>query len=594
MVDGGPTRRGFGLRLLGTSAFLGPSMIIALKMSEKNFSEYYGMGSEFGLSLLAIALISLVFKFALVDGLARYTLFKNESVFARLSYLPGPKNWAVWAVTIIFVLELSVYSRKVIGATSNLADKVDFLVTPEALSLIAILLISGFLLLRSRRAMELVVYAVIAFILFVLIYGVASSLSVSPVVPIRDIPLDVLFMAGSGSGLSLLLYSVWLSDKAKNVKTVADYERQLSEVRRSLGLSFFIVGVVTFLTLSIGGSHYGEGLPLSSVLMPLGTVVMMFGVVMAGMDGRARAVGKMLRQAGAMNRDKGKVYSALIIVFMFIIVTSILLEAPGTVMRIVSAVSAAMFAMAGFVIIYVDMRMPEHARGGTVWTVVALTGSVFFLTLALLEESFMLNFGLPLMLRMIAVLILIYGMKRTGALSWLMKNMKKTKGITVAVLVFSLVSVFGTAAGIEFEGLVINFRDLGAIMAGLLGGPVVGLMVGLIGGAYRYGMGGWTATVCFAATISAGLVSGLLSKYWKGRIDYRRAVLTGVLVEMMHLFLFFPLLQQGGTTEMVLETIRDLFLPMTVVNVIGLIVLVYIMENVKESPRLRIFDLTNG
>jgi len=475
MVEGGPTRRGLGLRLIGTSAFLGPSMIIALKMSEKNFSEYYGMGGEYGLSLMVIALISLVFKFALVDGLARYTLFKNESVFARLSYLPGPKNWAVWAVTIIFVLELSVYSRKVIGATSNLADEVDFLITPESLSLIAVLLISGFLLLRSRRAMELVVYAVISFILFVLIYGVASSLSVSPVVPIRDIPLDVLFMAGSGSGLSLLLYSVWLSDKAKNVKTVAEYKRQLSEVRRSLGLSFFIVGVVTFLTLSIGGSHYGEGLPLSSILMPLATVVMMFGVVMAGMDGRARAVGKMLRQAGAMNRDKGKVYSALIIIFMFIIVTSILLEAPGTVMRIVSAVSAAMFAMAGFVIIYVDMRMPEHARGGKVWTVVALVGSAFFLTLALLEESFLLNFGLPLMLRMMAVGLLLYMMQRAGVLSWILSNVKNAKGMTVMVLIFSLVSIFGTEAGIEFEGLVINFRDLGAMMAGLLGGPLVGV-----------------------------------------------------------------------------------------------------------------------
>ena len=404
--------------------------------------------------------------------------------------------------------------------------------------------------------------------------------------PFQTISVDVLFMVGSGSGLSLLLYSVWLSDKARNVKTVVDYKKQLSEVRRSLGLSFFIVGVVTFLTLLIGDAiNDGHGLPMASILLPIGTVVMMFGVVMAGMDGRARAISKMLRQAGAMNRDKGKTYQALITVLMFIIVTSILLQAPGTLMRIVSAVSAAMFAMAGFVIIYVDMHLPEHARGGTVWTIIALTGSAFFLVLALLKEAFMLNFGLPLAIRMMAVVILIYGMQRTGALSWLMKNMDKVKGMATAVLVFSLVSIFGTVAGIEFEGLVINFRDLGAIMGGLLGGPVVGLLVGIIGGSYRYGMGGWTATACFAATVSAGLVSGLLSKYWKGRIDYRRATFTGILVEMMHLFLFFPLLQQGGTTEMVLETIRDLFLPMTVVNVIGLIVMVYILESDKERNK---------
>jgi LytS/YehU family sensor histidine kinase len=248
-------------------------------------------------------------------------------------------------------------------------------------------------------------------------------------------------------------------------------------------------------------------------------------------------------------------------------------------MRIVSAVSAAMFALAGFVIIYVDMQLPKHARGGKVWTVVAGIGSAFFLTLALLEESFLLNFGLPLALRMMAVGLALYVMHRFGMLSWLLNNARNFKGMTTVIAVFSVICVFGTVAGIEYQGLVINFRDLGAMMAGLLGGPFAGLAVGLIGGAYRYGLGGWTATACFAATVSAGFMSGLLSWYWKGRIDYRKAVFTGVLAESMHLFFFLPLLQQGGTTELVLETIRELFLPMTVVNVLGLIILVYIMES---------------
>ena len=99
-------------------------------------------------------------------------------------------------------------------------------------------------------------------------------------------------------------------------------------------------------------------------------------------------------------------------------------------------------------------------------------------------------------------------------------------------------------------------------------------------------MGGWTATACFAATVFAGLVSGLLSKYWNGQIDYRKAIFTGVLAEAMHLLLFFPLLQEGGTNRSVLETIRDLFLPMTVVNVIGLILLVYIMKIGGDRPKV--------
>ena len=197
-----------------------------------------------------------------------------------------------------------------------------------------------------------------------------------------------------------------------------------------------------------------------------------------------------------------------------------------------------------------------------------------------------MNFGVPLMIRMGLIGILLYWMWRVNFLTWLIANSRNLRGISAIVAIFSVVAVFGKVTGISYGGLIINFRDLGAMMAGLLGGPIAGTVVGVIGGAYRYSIGGWTALSCFAATIFAGLFSGLMINRWKGKISYVKVSVLGLFVESVHIFLFLPLLQQGGTTEMVWETIRDIFLPMAVTNILGLNIYAYIIEK-RNSASLK-------
>jgi LytS/YehU family sensor histidine kinase len=65
---------------------------------------------------------------------------------------------------------------------------------------------------------------------------------------------------------------------------------------------------------------------------------------------------------------------------------------------------------------------------------------------------------------------------------------------------------------IVVAGTRVNVRDCIAIFAGILGGPIAGIAVGLIGGIYRMTLGGWTAIPCGLATISAGFIGSWLSK----------------------------------------------------------------------------------
>jgi len=237
-----------------------------------------------------------------------------------------------------------------------------------------------------------------------------------------------------------------------------------------------------------------------------------------------------------------------------------------------------MFALAGFSLVYLNTKLAPPYRAGRVWTAVALIGSSVFLTIALVRERTFLEFGVPMLLRLAVVVFVLMLMVRYGCLSWAVRNSHRLRGALLMVIIFGAISVFGTVGGVEYGGVVINFRDLGPIMAGILGGPVVGALVGLVGGAYRYGMGGWTALACFVATVSAGLVSGLLSRYWRGSLSYLKLGFLGLLVEGMHLFLYFPLLTLGYPFSEVLDTLRNVAVPMIVTNLVGLMIFYYCLD----------------
>ena len=80
---------------------------------------------------------------------------------------------------------------------------------------------------------------------------------------------------------------------------------------------------------------------------------------------------------------------------------------------------------------------------------------------------------------------------------------------------FGFISMLGTYLGEPVNGAIANVRDIGAISGGLFGGPLVGIIAGLIGGVHRYTLGGFTALPCMLATTINGTLAGLLYKFRK-------------------------------------------------------------------------------
>jgi hypothetical protein len=281
---------------------------------------------------------------------------------------------------------------------------------------------------------------------------------------------------------------------------------------------------------------------------------------------------------GLTKMESVPLYRTLSICFVAILLAALMIGEPTNVMALISSFSSVMFAMVGFTLIYLNSKLKPPYRAGKLWIGFAGAGSTVFLVIALVNERTFLEFGVPMLIRLALVALALFLMIRYGLLKWVMNNIHRLRGAIVMIAVFGAISIFGTIGGIEYNGAVINFRDLGAVMAGVLGGPMIGLMVGLVGGAFRYGMGGWTVLPCFVATISAGLVSGLLSRHWKGSLSYLKMGFLIILVEGMHLFLYFPLLTLDHPFSDVADVINNITVPMMVINLVGLMIFYYCLD----------------
>lgn len=95
-------------------------------------------------------------------------------------------------------------------------------------------------------------------------------------------------------------------------------------------------------------------------------------------------------------------------------------------------------------------------------------------------------------------------------------NFIKTNSISYKInliIFFSILAILGTYLGVNVKPFAIaNTRSIGVIAAGYIGGPFVGIIVGIIAGTHRYFLGGFTAVACAIATVIEGIIGGIGNK----------------------------------------------------------------------------------
>lgn len=592
--------------------FFGPGLLLAVAAAgESGIAEAVEIGAHFGYALIWVIAITLIYKFAFVNGIARYTMITGKTIFQGLISIPGPKNWGGILIMAIYLLEMFAFAGMLLLG----GIFIDYIIPGiNSIGMIVFISLSAILILLWKESYERLEHTIIA-IALLLFAGIAFSLtqfpiSVTAMIPgmVPEIPPDSLLsimalMGAVGSSLNLLLYSIWLKEKAGERKGPAFYQRAIKGVNLDLIIAFLFVGIVTILFISLGvtgfsisylahGETFSVDALIAQVLYVIASIpygpqtflatgyLIMFGAVLTGMDGRARAISEVLHTGYEISWNERTTFRLILLIFSAIIVSGVVIGEPMALVHGVSAIASVFFAVMGFILIYLNMEIKEPERPNRLWTAIMTIGSLLFLLMALFMEEGIITFGLPLAERMIVVSFVVLLFAGTKLCRDLIRGNPSWTDRFWTTLIFGALSIYGTFRGIPFEGVIINFRDLGPILAGILGGPVVGAGAGIIGALYRYQVPGMekTALACAVATIVAGIVAGYYTKMFRGDITYLRGFILVAIVEIIHIFIFVPLSSDIGTFADFLVIVRATLLPMVFANTLGVVLFCYILR----------------
>lgn len=162
----------------------------------------------------------------------------------------------------------------------------------------------------------------------------------------------------------------------------------------------------------------------------------------------------------------------------------------------------------------------------------------------------------------------------------ILQEKRSFKSQTIMALIFGGLIILSTYTAIDTGSYSLNTRVIGAMAAGLLGGPVVGLYASLIGAVYAYVFSAPKVFAMAAAfsTMLFGLLGGGFYPYFqRGKWKYKDLFLLACFAEICDMVC---LLRFAVPVQMALETILQISLPMILINSAGLLVFISSFDNI--------------
>ena len=164
----------------------------------------------------------------------------------------------------------------------------------------------------------------------------------------------------------------------------------------------------------------------------------------------------------------------------------------------------------------------------------------------------------------------------------------RTMDQLILVVIFGGFCIFSTCTGVKVNGAIQNTRVLGALAAGLLGGPMVGMGAAAIGAIHRfiYDPTGFTSLACAMSTLFEGLLGSFMWLIFRRR-DRKQTPLSLFLITA-----FAECSQMGFILAIArpfsdaLALVRVIAVPMTLVNSLGMILFFSVFDEVFTSQDL--------
>ncbi|WP_315522995.1 sensor histidine kinase [Fusobacterium massiliense] len=166
------------------------------------------------------------------------------------------------------------------------------------------------------------------------------------------------------------------------------------------------------------------------------------------------------------------------------------------------------------------------------------------------------------------------------------KNKGKTsKNIVILSFFFSLLAISGTYIGLNFQGAILNTRNVGVVAGGILGGPYVAVITGVVAGFHRMfvNVGRETALPCAIATILGGFIIAYFEKFTKNKSKSAVAFLMGFIVENLSMMFILIFVKNKDLAQ---NIVKNFYIPMVMMNAIGASILILIVEDIIEKSEL--------
>ncbi|HUU75636.1 MAG TPA: SpoIIE family protein phosphatase [Methanoregulaceae archaeon] len=184
---------------------------------------------------------------------------------------------------------------------------------------------------------------------------------------------------------------------------------------------------------------------------------------------------------------------------------------------------------------------------------------------------------------MCVIVVFAYLITRTRFFDEVLVRQFTWKNQIFLIVLFGILSIYGSESGISVLGAQINIRDLGPMVAGLVAGPIVGVGAGLIGASYRMTMGGFTLVPCSLATVLAGLLAGMVyilaGRKFPGILI---AVSFAIIMEGLHMGLVLLI---SRPISQAVEVVSDVALPMIAANAAGMFIFSFIIANLLKEKQ---------
>ena len=186
------------------------------------------------------------------------------------------------------------------------------------------------------------------------------------------------------------------------------------------------------------------------------------------------------------------------------------------------------------------------------------------------------------------LLIIMIFASRTKFFKNLMRKKYTKKDLVFGLILFTALGCLASVYTIPVNDAFANVRNLVIMIAGIVGGPYVGVPSAIISGVFRYSLGGVTAFPCSLATVIAGIVGSLI--YYFREKSFLRGWSS---VSLMFLYVGFEMLLIILLTpeKISIPYIHNIYILMAFGGVFGMILFKIIVKEIKDEPEIDYDDL---